>query len=188
MARLEQFNHLKRKKTDMNNLFWKYSLLSFIVGISFSCNNKLLDKEATNLLKTDIEKVVNIIEENNSLINSDNYYHFKIKSKYDDNIFIIDLVSNFKLPIASDSVLEMINYKDSYIFIYDKSREISNKNLNYLKEKHLISNDNNSPFFLPSTKYWNLLVEKRKTELIVKEVKLLLEKDKSLKEDNLTDF
>ena len=169
-------------------LFYKILPFALILLMSCSANNTLSTEHNENFSKLDIKNIIDIIEINSKIgRNSKFNYHLKFTEVLNDTTVIVDIVRNSKLPILEDRITNFLKYKNEYIFVYDSRDNLSDSMLKYLNNNQLISTDNISPFFIADTRYWNLYVVKNGQELVIKEMKQLLN-NKKIGEKNIIDF
>lgn len=166
----------------------KIFIVSFsLFALIYSCISKNINsKQDYNkvFLENDLRKIIEKVEENSNDNTNDFYYHFKYVKFLNQNVTVIDLVKNNVRPILEDGLTNYIKTDNNqYVFTYNEKDTLSNNVLKYLEENKLISKDEISPFFIADTPSWNLYIEKQGNILIVKDMKILLNKSNSNNSD-----
>lgn len=101
----------------------------------------------------EIYQLLRILEPKDS--NSKDNWHIKYSERLNDSIYIVDIMRNDHTPNANSGLCKILEFKGNKVFVYESSCKMTTP-------KELKSNSKSSPFFVPDSKYWKIMVRKNK--------------------------
>ncbi len=137
----------------------RYLLLTKLTTVTIlmclvACAQKVQEKDTKDGFKfsaSEIDELLTLLKVDSGTVQK---LHIRFSEHLNDSSVIISIWQNQKWPTKDLKVCEILKYKGSSVFIYDTICSL-------IVPDSLKSKDNQSPFYIPDSGFWEVLAMRR---------------------------